>query len=127
MFQEVFPILSVADLSRSRGFYRDLLGCEVTYRFPDDGEPVFVAVQLGPSSLGIGANPDATERAGEQRPEGGHPFELCVYTEDCDAAIERLRGHGVPVLDEPADQPWGERLVRVADPDGNRVIGLLRL
>jgi len=26
-----------------------------------------------------------------------------------------------PVV-EPAEQPWGERLAEVADPDGNRVI-----
>jgi lactoylglutathione lyase len=26
------------------------------------------------------------------------------------------------VAAEPADQPWGERMAEVADPDGNRVI-----
>jgi lactoylglutathione lyase len=26
------------------------------------------------------------------------------------------------VLEEPADQPWGERIARVPDPDGNMVI-----
>jgi lactoylglutathione lyase len=45
-----------------------------------------------------------------------------VYADDCDAAVEHLRGHGVRVLAEPADQPWGERMAEVADPDGNRVI-----
>jgi lactoylglutathione lyase len=45
-----------------------------------------------------------------------------VYAEDCDAAVEHLRTHGVRVLAEPADQPWGERMAEVADPDGNRVI-----
>ena len=28
------------------------------------------------------------------------------------------------IIDEPADQDWGERMARVADPDGNRVIVL---
>jgi lactoylglutathione lyase len=28
----------------------------------------------------------------------------------------------VAVLQEPAEQPWGERMAIVADPDGNRVI-----
>jgi lactoylglutathione lyase len=31
------------------------------------------------------------------------------------------------VLEEPADQPWGERLARVADPAGNRLMILSRL
>jgi lactoylglutathione lyase len=53
---------------------------------------------------------------------GGTRFALWVYADDCDAAVEHLRAHAVPVLVEPADQPWGERMAEVADPDGNRVI-----
>ena len=34
MFQELFPILTTGDLPRALGFYRDLLGFEVSYRFP---------------------------------------------------------------------------------------------
>ena len=49
-------------------------------------------------------------------------FSLWVYGEDCDAAVEHLREAGVRILEEPADQPWGERIARVADPDGNVVI-----
>jgi catechol 2,3-dioxygenase-like lactoylglutathione lyase family enzyme len=55
MFQEVFPILSTGDLPRALGFYRDLLGFEVTYQFPPEGEPGYVALDLGRSHLGIGA------------------------------------------------------------------------
>jgi lactoylglutathione lyase len=45
-----------------------------------------------------------------------------VYTADCDAVVERLRAAGVTVTEEPVDQPWGERVARVLDPDGNEVI-----
>ncbi|HET6212796.1 MAG TPA: hypothetical protein VFE14_07995 [Micromonosporaceae bacterium] len=34
MFDELFPILSTPDVARSLGFYRDRLGGDVTYRFP---------------------------------------------------------------------------------------------
>jgi len=61
MFQELFPILATGDLPRALGFYRDLLGFEVTYRFPPDGEPAYVALDLGRSHLGIGADPSVTE------------------------------------------------------------------
>jgi lactoylglutathione lyase len=37
MFQEMFPILSTPGLPRALRFYRDLLGCTVTYRFPPEG------------------------------------------------------------------------------------------
>lgn len=33
----------------------------------------------------------------------------------------RLRVAGVPVLEEPRDQPWGERVARVEDPVGIEV------
>jgi len=49
-------------------------------------------------------------------------FDLWIYADDCDAAVDRLRSEGVQVDEEPADQPWGERMARVKDPDGNRVI-----
>jgi lactoylglutathione lyase len=117
MFQEVFPILSTGDLTRALGFYRDLLGFEVTYQFPADGEPGYVALDLGRSHLGLGVDPAAAGPGAN-----GRRFTLWVYADDCDAAVEHLRGHGVLVLAEPADQPWGERMAEVADPDGNRVI-----
>ena len=47
---------------------------------------------------------------------------MWVYADDCDAAVELLRAAGVRVIAEPEDQPWGERVARVQDPDGNEVI-----
>ena len=117
MFQELFPILTTGDLPRALGFYRDLLGFQVSYHFPPEGEPGYVALDLGQSHLGIGAGTDENGPAPDRT-----RFTLWVYADDCDAAVEHLRGHGVPVLAEPADQPWGERMAEVADPDGNRVI-----
>ena len=115
MFTSLFPILVTADLVAALGFYRDLLGATVAYEFTGpDGEPAYVGLELGDSHLGIGRDPAATA--------GPSPrFSLWVYAEDCDAAIDRLRAAGVEVVDEPADQPWGERVARVLDPDGNLV------
>jgi lactoylglutathione lyase len=118
MFQEVYPILSTADLPRALRFYRDLLGCTQTYRFPPEGEAAYVGLRLGGCDLGIAAQPDAAPPIPS--------FALCVYADDCDTAVEHLRAGGVRVLVEPADQPWGERMAEVADPDGNRVILLSR-
>jgi uncharacterized glyoxalase superfamily protein PhnB len=116
MFQNLFPILITADVGAALGFYRDLLGATVTYEFPGpDGEPGYVGLELGASHLGIGRDPEAAGDASER-------FSLWVYADDCDAAIERLRAAGVTVVAEPADQPWGERVARVLDPDGNLVV-----
>lgn len=115
MFDELFPILSTPDLARSLRFYRDLLGGEVMYQFPPDGEPGYVGVQIGRSHLGIGKQEQPGVLANDR-------ITLWVYANDCDTAIARLRDGGVQVVREPMDQPWGERMATVVDPDGNPVI-----
>jgi len=40
---------------------------------------------------------------------------------DVDIAVTELRDAGVRVVAEPTDQPWGERVASVADPDGYTV------
>lgn len=116
MFTELFPIVTTADLSRALGFYRDALGGTVSYEYPgEDGAPVYVGIDIGSSHVGIGLSADAGEaRRG--------PISLWIYADDCDAAVERLRGHDVRIVEEPRDQPWGERVARVSDPDGNEII-----
>ena len=103
-----FPILSVRDLPATRRFYEQL-GFTQTYQFPPEGEPGFVTMECGSSSIGIGAGDDDDR------------FAYWVYVDDVDATLERLRVAGAPVVAEPEDQPWGERVARTRDPDGNLV------
>jgi lactoylglutathione lyase len=42
-------------------------------------------------------------------------------------AVAQLRTAGHAVLYEPANQPWGERMAYVADPDGNPVMICARI
>jgi lactoylglutathione lyase len=56
------------------------------------------------------------------RPATGHRIELCVSVDDVDDVVRVLRASGAPVLLEPCDQPWGERVAYVADPEGNLVM-----
>ncbi len=105
---QIFPIISAADVPLALRFYRDLLGGTVSYQFPGpDGEAVYVGIELGSSHLGIGLEPHASP------PPDVRAISLWVYADDCDAAIDRLRQAGVPIVEEPADQPWGERVARV--------------
>jgi lactoylglutathione lyase len=116
MFTTVFPILATSDPRAALGFYRDLLDATVSFEYPGpDGEPGYVGLEVGTAHLGIVRDPGATA--------GPSPrFSLWVYAEDCDAAVERLREGGVRIVEEPTDQPWGERVARVLDPDGNVVL-----
>jgi lactoylglutathione lyase len=113
-------MLSAVDMAASIAFYRDLLGGTEAYRFPED-DPVFVTLQLGESEIGIGGVSAAPLHGQPQRPASGHRIELCVYVDDVDEAVEAARAARAPVVLEPEDQPWGERIAFVADPDGNLV------
>jgi lactoylglutathione lyase len=111
-YRDAFPILHTSDLSRALAFYRDLLGFEERYRFPEDGEPEYVSVALGEFSLGLVLQ--------EAPPPPGR-VTLWLYADDVDAEVERLRGAGARITMEPADQPWGERLAAIVDPEQNPI------
>ena len=117
MYTQLFPIIATTDLPRALRFYRELLGGTVAFEYPGPGgEPAYVGIDLGSSHLGIGQDPASPG------PEVPKSISLWIYTDDCDAAVESLRQGGVTVTAEPADQPWGERMARVRDFDGNEVI-----
>lgn len=116
MFTDAFPIISTPDIQRALTFYRDLLGAEVRYRFPPEGDPGYVAMRIGNGNFGLAQAPDVVPGAGGQR------LALSLYADDCDSAVERLRAGGAIVTQEPTDQPWGERVAKVLDFDGNDVI-----
>jgi lactoylglutathione lyase len=120
VFQEIYPILSTGRMSDMLRFYGELLGAAETYRFPEEGAPAYVGLRLGAGSeLGIAAA-DA-DLAVQRR------VDLCVYADSCDEAVAHLRANGVAITEEPADQPWGERMARAIDPDGNPLVILSRL
>ena len=47
---------------------------------------------------------------------------LYIYVDDVDATVTAAHDANVPIVLEPVDQPWGERIAYVADPDGNLVM-----
>jgi lactoylglutathione lyase len=107
-FRDCFPIFEVSDMRQSLAFYRGLLGFELTYAFPSEQDAEFVVLELDGGKLGLGRT---------DRPVGTPTASMWLYTDDVDAAVADLRAAGVNVVSEPADQPWGERLASVADPD----------
>jgi lactoylglutathione lyase len=121
--KQLFPMLSVERLERALEFYGRLLGGEQNFRFPPDGEPVFVTLKFGESELGLAQMGSKPPLHGQPlRPATGHRMELCVYVDDVDRTVERLRAANVRILLDPTDQPWGERVAYAADPDGNLVM-----
>lgn len=121
MLSSSFPILYVDDLRTSLRFYCQLLGFEEIYRFPPTGDPGYASLALGADKIGLSDAGYPGRHGKPQRPITGRPFELCVETSDVDAFIASVREAGAPVLAEPEDQPWGERVAYLEDPDGNPI------
>jgi uncharacterized glyoxalase superfamily protein PhnB len=91
-------------------FYVDQLGFQPGYRWPDQGEPIFRVVSLDAFSLGL-SKTESLAAAGRTT--------FCLYTDDVDREVERLRSDGVAVLAEPSDTEWGERMATISDPERN--------
>lgn len=115
-FREAFPILQASDPDRLVDFYCTAFDFEQGYRFPADGALEYAYLTLPPLGIGIGRRPADAPPPSEHR-----EFELWIYADDADAAVERAATAGATVLEPAADQPWGERVALVADPAGFRV------
>lgn len=121
-YRATFPIIYSAHMSRALTFYRDGLGMRETFRYPDGaGEPEFVSLALE-DSTGVALAGPGDSIHGRPIEPGAGGFELCIYVDDVDDAVADLRRRGHSILVEPVDQPWGERMAYVADPDGNPVM-----
>ena len=108
-FRDAFAIVLVADMQRSVGFYRDVLGFSLEYGFPSKEAPQFASLAIEGGKLGLGFTEEPVESGSTS---------IWLYTDDVDAAVAELEAAGVPVIAPPADQPWGERVASLADPDG---------
>ncbi|WBQ02221.1 VOC family protein [Kribbella sp. CA-293567] len=117
--RKAFPVLYVSDVRRSLEFYA-LLGYESRYQFPMEGDPHYVGLERGESSLGIADSSWPEAQLGINVGTAAR-FELFVYVDSVEATVEAFRAAGHPVLQEPATMPWGERQAYVTDPDNNPV------
>jgi catechol 2,3-dioxygenase-like lactoylglutathione lyase family enzyme len=105
-------LLRPSDLDRSRRFYRDLLGLAVYREFgpPDDPGLVFF---LGQGFL---------EVSGHAAGPPGSSVMVWIQVRDVHAEHARLAAAGVPIIREPAAEPWGLTEMHIQDPDGIRII-----
>jgi len=120
--RELFPILACRDLSAARHFYAEVLAGKQQYQFPDEGEPVYLTLSIGESTLGLGVGTGQNAYGERPLPSTGHPVDLCVYVDDLDAVLASAGEHGGALVAEAADMPWGERVGWIRDPDGVHIL-----
>lgn len=111
-----YVILYVEALDRALRFY-GALGLEERGRYGDYAE-----LATGETVLGLAERAFvAGHFTGELPPpgQGSSELALVVPREEVDALVERALSAGAEAVSEPADQPWGQRVAYVRDPDGH--------
>jgi predicted enzyme related to lactoylglutathione lyase len=104
-----FACYPVRDMARARAFYEGVLGLEPT-KVSDTPNGHWVEYELGLNTLALGC------AAGwKPSPDG---CTVALEVEDFDAAIARLRAHGVKFRMESFPMPVC-RIAMVSDPGGN--------
>ena len=108
------PLLVVRDMGRSVDFYEKVLGLRVALDF--GANKVLeggLALQTLDSWCGF-IESDAVSF-------GGNACEVYFEEDDFDAFAERLAAHDVAYAHPVKEHPWGQRAVRIYDPDGHIV------
>lgn len=111
----VSSLLFVSDIKTSRDFYESVLGQSVGL---DHGECVAFSagfsIMLRDYAYGI-----IFKEKFPGEPSGKHHADAELYfeTDDVEGARDLLMKHGVPFVHDIFEQPWGQRVFRVYDPD----------
>src|SRR5512135_2014837 len=103
MFTTGFVNLYTRDIEGGIRFYRDFLGFTETFRTPKQGTPEHVEFSLNGFGIGLGTVEAAKRVHGVDASPGSPAMALVVWTDDVDAAFERLTGAGVPAVQPPHD------------------------
>jgi catechol 2,3-dioxygenase-like lactoylglutathione lyase family enzyme len=105
-------LLRPADIDRSQGFYRDVLGLAVYREF---GPPAHRGLVF---FLGGGL----LEVSGTAAAVAPPNLSLWLQVRDVQAEHQRLTTLGVEILREPRRESWGLIEMWIADPDGVRIV-----
>ncbi|AMW13707.1 glyoxalase [Streptomyces qaidamensis] len=113
----LYARLVVPDAPRAIDFYRAALGAEEIERYTGpDGRIVHALLRLGGSVIAV---KDADEGDPAPASLGGSPVIMALDVSDADAVAEAMLRGGATVVYPVADQHYGQRGGRLADPFGH--------
>lgn len=112
-------LLTVSDLDRSVGFYRDVLGLQIFKQVPDDGVAGSKVIFTLPDGtfFAVVHHPDGDFSPFDEKRIGADHVSFNVSAAELGAWEERLREAGLTVA-PPAPSASGEMLLVFRDPDG---------
>ena len=118
---ELRVALTARDYERIVKFYCDGLGLETTQVWPaEHGRAVIL--DMGQATLEIfdEKQADTIDQIEAGRRLSGQ-IRLALQVPDLNAAMERLLANGATLVHPPVITPWGDRNVRLQDPEGMQV------
>ena len=111
--------ITVADIHKSMAWYRDVVGFEVQQQREMEGVLKAVALQAG--DVRILLNQDDGARGWDRVKGEGISIQF-ITDQSVDDIAARVKASGGTIDKEPADMPWGVRMVRMRDPDGFKLV-----
>ena len=115
---ELTPMLSVADATAAIAFYRDAFGAVQEAHFTAPSGHVIAELSVDGLRFGVvDENPEALNVS--PRALGATTVRLSLIVDDPDALAVRAIAVGAREIFPVADQPYGMRQGRIADPDGH--------
>jgi catechol 2,3-dioxygenase-like lactoylglutathione lyase family enzyme len=104
-------VFAVTDMTKSVGYYRDVLGFQVTFEY---GQPTFYTCLCRDEvALHLIASAQTKRLPGN----GG----ISVFVRDVDAVYAELEARGAKLVGQPQNYDYGMRDFDVADLDGNQL------
>ncbi|MGO2745199.1 VOC family protein [Microbacterium sp.] len=122
-----YAFLPHTDAEAALGFYRDILGFELRKDVGYDGMRWLTVGPVGQPQTSIVLHPPATDPGlndDERRTileliAKGSYGAVTLASDDLDGLFDQLVAGGADIVQEPMDQPYGERDCAVRDPAGN--------
>jgi len=114
----IAAMLSVRNGARAVEFYKTAFGAAELFRIDDESGAVVARLAVGPAEFWVA---DESPRHFNFSPEslGGGSVRMVMTVEDPDAIFGRAVAAGATVVSPLADQPYGWRVGRIADPFGH--------
>jgi PhnB protein len=112
----ITPVLAVRGGSQAVAFYTRAFGAEELRREAFGEGRVIVELGVGEARFRV---TDETEPNPGPQSLGGTSVRLNLFVADPDRFVERAIAHGATLIAAVADQPFGLRQGRVADPYGH--------
>jgi catechol 2,3-dioxygenase-like lactoylglutathione lyase family enzyme len=119
--------VTVTDYEEALGFYRDVLGLEVTNDMPFDSfrwvtlaSPTQPGVEVVLAAPEMGHSPEDATMITALLAKGAMNG-VIFRVDEVDSTFEKIRATGAEVLQEPIDQPYGVRDFAFRDPSGNHI------